>query len=207
MGRQRNVEECLHLLLRDLERYQKQGVTALKSIRDVIRKQITMLTLSYYNDEDGAGVKKLEELAPNVQTWDPASRCLSAHFERHVCDWHWLECPRPGLFRPFGWQARCRPSGRGQWFPDQRHGSSQQCAGGKAQRSSSTMRLARKPRLRFTEQILRPDQFKGRFPDLGEGAQVHCSWRYGQDDRHQLARSCEDSGRYYGAVASPRHPA
>ena len=54
MGQQRNVEEWLHLLLRDLERYQKQGVTALKSIRDVIRKQITMLTLSYYNDEDGA---------------------------------------------------------------------------------------------------------------------------------------------------------
>ena len=51
MGQMRNVEEWLHLLLRDLERYQKQGVTALKAIRDVIRKQITMLTLSYYNDE------------------------------------------------------------------------------------------------------------------------------------------------------------
>lgn len=52
MGQLRNVEEWLHLLLRDLERYQKQGVTVLKPIREVIRKQITMLTLSYYQDED-----------------------------------------------------------------------------------------------------------------------------------------------------------
>ena len=52
MGQLRNVEEWLHLLLRDLERYQKQGVTVLKSVRDAIRKQITMLTLSYYQEED-----------------------------------------------------------------------------------------------------------------------------------------------------------
>ena len=54
MGQLRNVEEWLHLLLRDLERYQKQGVTVLKPVRDAIRKQITMLTLSYYQEEAGA---------------------------------------------------------------------------------------------------------------------------------------------------------
>lgn len=52
MGQLRNVEEWLHLLLRDLERYQKQGVAALKPIRDAIRKQITMLTLSYYQEHE-----------------------------------------------------------------------------------------------------------------------------------------------------------
>ncbi|RFS29010.1 exonuclease V subunit gamma [Acinetobacter sp. SWAC5] len=59
MGIQRNVEEWLHLLLRDLDQYQKHGVTALKAVRDTLRKYITLITLSYYT-EDG-------ELGPQEQ--------------------------------------------------------------------------------------------------------------------------------------------
>lgn len=52
MGIERNVEEWLFALLRDVERFEKNGVTALKPVRDALRKHITLVTLAYYSEDD-----------------------------------------------------------------------------------------------------------------------------------------------------------
>lgn len=52
MGIERNVEEWLFALLRDVERFEKRGVVALKPVRDALRKHITLVTLAYYSEED-----------------------------------------------------------------------------------------------------------------------------------------------------------
>lgn len=67
MGIQRNVEEWLHLLLKDLDAYQNSGVTALKTVRDVLRKLITMLTLSYYSEDENGQQQEAQQLLKDMQ--------------------------------------------------------------------------------------------------------------------------------------------
>ncbi len=56
----RSVEAWLQLLMQDVTAFEQAGVMALKTARDIIKKQERMVTLaSFYGDKDTHGLRDI----------------------------------------------------------------------------------------------------------------------------------------------------
>lgn len=58
--RESDVESWLHRLLKEISEFEQAGVTSLNTVREIILKQIRMLTLARFYDDDQAVLQKIE---------------------------------------------------------------------------------------------------------------------------------------------------